>query len=137
MDADAIKRPICRVLVLRHVSSGGMHAYHPVVAPLSIHQPPRDLARSLDDEQTAEALSDLKDGCAVPQQFVPSANRHHLHQSIHAKQPVVHARVLRPLSAKSALHPSRIVVRVDGEFVQTPDQHGGDHEPLCDGKDVT
>lgn len=45
--------------------------------------------------------------------------------------------VIRPLAAKSSLHPARAVVRIERKFVQAPDEQGPNHQPLRPRKNLT
>jgi len=105
--------------------------YHPAVAPLSIHNPSCELARVLNNQQAAEALSNLKNRSAVSQHLIPGADGCIVDQSAPSKYPLVDACVLCSLSSKGPFHPSRIIVCVNREFIQAPDQQGRDHNPLC------
>ena len=119
MDAEETRRPIYTVVSSKRTAVPRA-SYHPTVTPLPVYDPSGDLACGLNNQQTAEALRDLEHRCAVSQRLVPGAYRGTLQQSLTAKDPVLHARVVGSLAAKRPPHPAFIVGRIDGEFVEAP-----------------
>ena len=95
------------------------------------------MSRGLDDQQTAEALGKLEDGGTVSQRLIPGGNGRALQQPLATEDPLMDRFEFGPAAAKRLLRPARIVGRVDGELIQTPDQQGGYDEPLCASDDVT
>lgn len=133
-EADMTRSPIYEDRIRSQVRGSGRvpldMAYHPSIASTPIDEPSTDLAGGLDDQETAEALAELKDRDGPAQELVPRAQRDRLHEAVTAKQPFAHALLDRSLAAKGALDPAAGAVGVDGIAVQVPDEQGRHQDPL-------
>lgn len=104
--------------------------YHPSVAPPAVDQPSCNLSGCLDNQQAAEPFEQLEYGAGIAQSLVPSSQRNRLDDSIASKEPVGPAARLGAVRdvGEGAFNPG--AAGIDREAVQSPDEEGGDDDPL-------
>lgn len=77
IEPETTSKPICELLAI-NPKIAELCMYHPQIASSAVDEPSRNLASSLDDQQTAEPLRQLEKRSRVSEEFVPRPNCQHL-----------------------------------------------------------